>query len=204
LALYLFVLGLINLSPRPTVVTGAKDAAALGMALSGFVAAGPIELFTPDTAALRFGPFVWVLMFGLYWLAVTFFILIMRPRLVVYNVNPDALRSVLEKLTPRLDPMAHIAGDTFFFPQLGVQLHLESFPPMRNSTLVASGPRQNYSGWKFLQASLAAELAHVKSARGRFGLALVFVSQVIVGVAIFRVFSNQQAVAQAISDMLGR
>ena len=107
-----------------------------------------MELFVPDSAALRFGPFVWVLMFGLYWLGVTFFVLVMRPRLVVYNLSPDAVRAVLKQLAPRLDGHARVAGDSFFLPQLGVQLHVESFSPMKSTTLVASGPRQNYAGWK--------------------------------------------------------
>ena len=34
--------------------------------------------------------------------------------------------------------------------------------------------------------------------RGRFGLSLMFASQVIVALAAFRVFSNQHAIAQAI------
>lgn len=204
LALYLFFLGLIHWSSHPTLVSGARDTAALGLAVSGFAAAGPMELFLPDTAALRFGPFVWALLIGLYWLGVTFLVLVMRPRLVIYNLAPDAARSVLEKLAPRIDPRAGWAGDSFFFPQLGVQLHLESFAPMKSVTLASSGPRQNLAGWKALQTALAQELSQVETARGRFGLSLLLVSQAIVALAVFRVFSNQQAVAQALVDMLGR
>jgi hypothetical protein len=204
LAAYLFALGIVNLSSRPTLVSGGKDAAALGLALSGFAVAGPMELFIPDTAAMRFGAFVWVLMLGLYWLVISFLVLIMRPRLVLYNIGPEATHSLLARLAGKLDPQAGWAGDSFFLPQLGVQLHLETFAPMRNTTLVASGPRQNYNGWKALQSALALELKTQTAPSARFGWSLLLSSLAIVALAAYRVFNNQQAVAQALSEMLGR
>ena len=55
LAVYFLLVGMINLSSRPLVTTGARDAAALGVGLSGLVFAGPMELFLPEDAAIHFG-----------------------------------------------------------------------------------------------------------------------------------------------------
>src|SRR4051812_131679 len=89
LALYFLMLGLVNLSHRPLLVTGARDAAALGLALAGFVIVGPMQLFMPEQAATQFGPYVWLLMVSFYALCVSLWILLSRPRLVIYNVSPS-------------------------------------------------------------------------------------------------------------------
>ena len=66
LGVYLLLMGIINLMPRPFLTNGARDTAALCIAISGFVVAGPMELFLPDVANVRLGPFVWFLLLGLY------------------------------------------------------------------------------------------------------------------------------------------
>ena len=53
LAIYLLLLGAINLSRRPFLVTGARDLAALGVAVAGLVVVGPIELLLPEDANAR-------------------------------------------------------------------------------------------------------------------------------------------------------
>src|SRR3977135_4015231 len=60
LAVYLVALGLVNLSRRPTLVTGSRDITALGLALSGMVIGGPMQLFFPEYAAAQLGPLVWL------------------------------------------------------------------------------------------------------------------------------------------------
>ena len=55
LAVYLLMMGLLNLRRRPFVTTGARDAATLGIGVIGFVIAGPMELFFPEGAASQFG-----------------------------------------------------------------------------------------------------------------------------------------------------
>ena len=47
LAVYLLLLGFVNLSTRPFVTTGARDVGALGLAIAGLIVAGPMELFLP-------------------------------------------------------------------------------------------------------------------------------------------------------------
>ena len=78
LAVYLLLVGIINLSRRPFLTTGARDVAAIGVAISGFIAAGPMELFLPEAAADRFGPYVWLLLLAFYGLCLTLLVLMMR------------------------------------------------------------------------------------------------------------------------------
>mgnify|MGYP007059423827 CR=1 FL=1 len=155
LAIYFLVLGLINLTPRPFLTTGARDWAALGLGISGFVIAGPMELFFPEGAASTFGWFVWVLLLGLYALVVLLICLLSRPRLVIYNITVAELRSLLETEMTAIDKQAHWIGDGIVLPSLGVQAHFEPFPPLRNLQIVASGPRQNYTGWRTFELRLA-------------------------------------------------
>ena len=100
LAVYLFLLGLINLSRRPFLTTGARDAAALGVGISGFVVVGPMELFLPGAAANRFGGYVWLLLLAFYALCLTLWVLLLRPRLVIYNATAEQLRPVLAGVDP--------------------------------------------------------------------------------------------------------
>ena len=55
-AIYLLLLGVINLARRPLVVSGGRDAAALGLAVSGLVFVGPMALLFPEGLAAHFGP----------------------------------------------------------------------------------------------------------------------------------------------------
>ena len=64
LSIYLIGLGLMNLSSRPLMVSGTRDAGVLGLAVSGFMVSGPMELFMPESAAASFGWYIWPLLFG--------------------------------------------------------------------------------------------------------------------------------------------
>ncbi|MEM1303614.1 MAG: hypothetical protein AAGG46_01880, partial [Planctomycetota bacterium] len=88
-AAYLVVVGIVNLRRRPLLASGSADLAAVGIAISGLVFVGPIELFRPQAATADLGDAVWVLMLGLYALPYMLFVLISRPRLVVYNMTAE-------------------------------------------------------------------------------------------------------------------
>ncbi len=110
LATYLLVLGVINLSSRPLLTTGSRDAAALAIAIAGLVLAGPMELFLVEEAAVLYGGWVWAIMLAAYGLLVALIILLLRPRLVVYNVTLEQLRPLLADVVARLDSESRWAG----------------------------------------------------------------------------------------------
>jgi hypothetical protein len=202
LAIYLLLIGGLNLSRRPFLVSGTRDAAALGLALSGFVIVGPLELCLPDAAAVRFGPFVWVLLLVFYALCVVLGLLLLRPRLIVYNASADQLRAVLAGLTDRLDSDARWAGDVLVLPGLGVQLHLDSLVLTRNVSLAPVGANQDPLGWQRLESALAAALSRVSISRNTQGGLFVAAGLTILLGLGYSVASDPQAVAQALLEML--
>src|SRR5262245_65771439 len=124
LAIYLVWLGAVNLRRRPLVMTAALDVATLAAAVSGLVVVGPMNLLLPEAAGRRFGPLAWPLLLGFYALCVVLYVLVARPRLVIFNLSIEQLRPGLEQLARRLDSDARFAGDAVQLPQVGIQFHL--------------------------------------------------------------------------------
>ena len=87
LSVYLLMLAFLNLRRRPFVTTGARDAGALGIGVCGLIVAGPMELFFPQGAASQFGAWVWLLLIVFYGLCVSLLVLMMRARIVIYNIT---------------------------------------------------------------------------------------------------------------------
>jgi hypothetical protein len=201
-AIYLLLLGAVNLSRRPLLVSGARDTLALGLAVFGLVLIGPVELFFPVMAATLFGPYVWGLLGALYLLCLVLLVLAMRPRLVIYNLSPEELRPVLAERAVEIDAEARWAGDSLVLPNLGVQLHIESLAAMRNVSLVPSGPKQNYLGWKRLETELDAALADIEVPRNRHAVSLVAAGILLLLFVVQSVARDPQAVAQALFDIL--
>ena len=202
LHLYLLLLALINLLRRPVVVTGTRDTAALGVAVSGLVIVGPMELFVPQAAFSAMGAFVWVLLLGLYVLCLTLIVLLMRPRLVIYNATSDQIRPLLAGVMAELDKEARWAGDSLVLPQLGVQLHLDVQPLLRTVQLVASGPRQSYTGWRRLEGALRSAVRTARGAPNPAGFAFLLLGLFLAGTALFWTIHSREAVAQALFEML--
>ena len=202
IAVYLVLLGIINLARHPLLVTATRETLALGLALSGFIIVGPMQLFLPEEAARFFHSFIWVLLVAFYLLCLTLVLLLSRPRLVVYNVTLNQLRPVLGELAIELDPDCRWAGDHLVLPQMGVQLHLEEFPSMRNVSLIATGPEQSLEGWKRLERTLRGRLRQVEVPRNPRGVTLLSSGAAILGVLLYKSFSDPQAIAQGLYRML--
>src|SRR5690606_33964116 len=66
LAAYAALLGVVHVSRRPFVTSGAREAATLGIALTGVAVAGPLELFLPDSANRWFPGGIWIVLLLLY------------------------------------------------------------------------------------------------------------------------------------------
>lgn len=202
IAVYLFLLGIINLTRRPFLTTGARDISALGVAISGLVVAGPMELFLPEAAATRFGPFVWVLLLAFYGLCLSLLVLLLRPRIIIYNATIDQVRPLLADVTSALDKEARWAGESLILPTLEVQLHLEATRSTRNVQLISSGPYQSYNGWRLLENELSQKTRRLTSPPNPYGVGLLLVSAVIaIGTAVWMV-TDSTSVARALNEML--
>ena len=132
LAIYLLRLGLINLLRWPVVKSGAATSPFWVLASPVSSSLAPWHCFLPGPAAIAFGPWVWLLMIVFYGLCVTLWILLARPRLIVHNATIDLIRPILASAATKLDAEVRWAGDSLVLPQANVQLHLESYPPMRD------------------------------------------------------------------------
>ena len=200
-AMYLLLLGAVNLSRRPLLVSGVRDVATLAMAVSGLVIIGPIELFFPFAAASRFGPHVWVLLLALYAMCVVLVLLLLRPRLIIYNISVDQLRPILAELVDRLDPAARWVGDCLVLPGLGVQLYVDSFAAFRCTSLLSAGRNQSPQGWRRLEIALGDALAREEVSRNPRGLSLLGIGVLIVAAIIYAIAQNPQAVSQSLLEI---
>jgi hypothetical protein len=205
LAMYLVVLGAINLSARPLVTTGARDLIALGLAIAGLVVAGPMELFLFEAAVVEYGGWVvWAMMLVFYGLVVLCVSLMTRPRLVIYNVTSEQLLPVLEEVLAKADPQVRWVGNNIVSQGLGVQLTVELSPIMKNVQLVSAGPQQSFSGWSRLHRDLAAALRPARGVPNPFGATLLTVGLLLAGVITWLMAGDPAAVQQALNDMLRR
>ena len=202
---YLLFIGLLNLGRRPFVTSGGRDLAALAIGISGLMIVGPLELFMPDAPARRFGAFVWLLLLALYGLGVTLVTLLTRPRIVVYNVTPQQMHSMVEAVAASLDEKADWAGDCLQLPQLGIQLNVETNVSMGIGELVSAGPHQSFQGWRQLEYAMAKAFRE-SPARGRklSGAMFSFVGIGLLLGVVYWVVNHHPAVAQGLREMLSR
>lgn len=201
LAAYLLLLALVNLRRRPLMASGGCDLAALAAALSGVVFVGPLELFRPTAAAAELGNLVWVLLLAFYWLWVLLFVLLARPRLVIYNVSAEELHPVLAAAAAEVDPGARWAGDSLTLPNLGVQLHIDSFAIMRNVSLASSGPRQNLEGWRRLARALSEKLATIRVQPNPRSVSFFLAAVIIMAMTLAHLIRNPAELAEAMREV---
>lgn len=203
LAIYLLLLGALNLGRRPHVIPGGLDVATLAAGLLGLVIVGPMNLFLPDPSGEKFGQFVWPLLVVFYALCVTLYVLLARPRLIVFNVPFETLRDVLLQIAVKLDSGAKVAGDAVHLPSLGVQFHLDSVPTMRSATLKATGDRQSHSGWSRLQRELESALKGVEVSPNPRGFSFVAIALVLLGWPLLQLAQMpSNLISQRLNDIL--
>ena len=199
---YLMLLGLINSRRRPFLTTGARDLSALGIGVSGLVIAGPMELFLPELATNQFGAYVWVMMLALYGLCWTLIVLLVRPRLVIYNMTVKQLRPILSAVASDLDPELRWAGDSLSLPSLHVQLHLDTFTTLRCTQLVSSGSEQSCAGWRKLEIKLAEALKTTESSFNPYAMSLIFLAVFMAITVTFKMATNLELVQNQLREML--
>jgi hypothetical protein len=164
---------------------------------------GPIELFRPEMATGQFLNYIWLLLVLLYLLGLALAALVSRPRLVIYNLTPEELRPALSEAASKVDPTLRWAGDTLVLPRLGVQLYIDSFGLWRNTSLVSAGAHQSLDGWRKLTKQLKGALRGISVRPHPPGAALLSAATVLVVIAVLRLESNPDLVAEAWQELLG-
>ena len=87
LSIYFIFLGLVNLSSKTRLLTGRQDFTALSLGISGLIVVGPMQLFLPQGAMIRFGSNAWYPLILLYLFCTMWLFLLNRPRLILYNLK---------------------------------------------------------------------------------------------------------------------
>jgi hypothetical protein len=128
-------------------------------------------------------------------------LLVLRPRLVIYHISADKLRQVLAELAADLDADARWAGDSMAMPALGVQLYVDSFPAMGSVSLCSAGGNQSHAGWRRLQAALSAALGREEVSRSPRGLGLIALGLLCVAAMAWIISRDPLAVAQSLLDI---
>jgi hypothetical protein len=202
LGIYLLLLGCINVSRRPLLLSGTRETLALGLALFGLVTVGPMQLFMPQEAAARFGQFVWMLLIAFYVLSLALVIILSKPRLIIYNISQDQLRPILDEVIHRLDPDATWAGQAVSMPLARVHFHLENFAPLGNVSLVASGDEQSHGGWRRLEIALRGRLRETSVAAQPHGFWLALCGLATLLALAFWVVDDPQTLAQGFERLM--
>ena len=195
------MLGLLNLRRRPFVTTGARDIAALGVGVVGFIIAGPMELFFPESAASQFGAWVWVMLLVFYGLCISLIVLLMRSRIVIYNVSMEKLRPALTMVAMEMDRKSRWAGDSLIIPSVGVHLHAEPVRWLRNVQLTAVGHDQSQEGWMTLEIELEKALEKIPVGSNLIGVPFISISVLLAIFTAVWMLSDQASVASSFENM---
>jgi hypothetical protein len=203
LALYLLYWAFVRFWGRTKVISGVVDSYLLGIALAGFFLVGPLDLFLPEAAASRFGPFVWLLLLTLYFLVLSLVVLIDKPRIVIYNADADQVRPLISEIAQEVDHDTRWAGETCAMPQIQMQFHIAQSRWSRTVQLVAVGWRQNFTAWRSMEVRLRYELAPVGRRSLRIsGMVLLCVALGLTLFATYGIVRDYQQMAQALTDFL--
>lgn len=202
LAVYLLLLGILNLRSRPFVTTGARDSAALAIGLVGFMLIGPMKLFFPESAATRFGLLVWVMLIIFYGLCVSLSVLLMRSRIVIYNITLEHLRPILTGIAQRMDARSRWHGNALWMPEQKIHLHVEPVEWLGNVELTAGGNQQSYDAWRTLERELSQALRTIPVQPNTIGLPLVITSFALAAGSFVWMLRDKEGVAMAVKELL--
>ncbi|MEO1615317.1 MAG: hypothetical protein AAFV88_05675 [Planctomycetota bacterium] len=206
LVAYLLVLGVIRLSGRVLVTTGGRDIAALGFAISGLVAIGPIELFFPKAAAGVFGPWIWVTLGLFYGLIVTLIALTSRPKLVVYGRSPEEVMDALHEASLEIDADSECDRERMqiFLPRLRVHLRAAGFKGVDSTSIESFEPITSTAFWETLLGQLRANSDSMPKPSQRRGAMMIVVALSMAAMIGWQILKDPQAVVEAFSQWLWR
>lgn len=173
LAIYLLLIGAVHLRGRPLITNGWRDTLTLGIACTGLIVIGPMQLFFPEHAGSRWPGWVWLLMLGLYFLVLLMSILWSRPRLVAYGMLRNQFRDTLLHSAQSVDSLAQWQGDVLTVPRSGLQLAMESSLSRRTQSVVSVSTPHDLSHWLQLEQAFVRDGRSIRSARSVLGWGLV-------------------------------
>jgi hypothetical protein len=202
LASYLMLLAMIALRGRPLVTSGGRDLAALAIGLSGLVAIGPMQLFYPPLVAPGAALRVTVAMLLFFALCVIFAVLLMRPRLVIYNANRNDVRSALHRAADAVLPGSTLENDGVYFPPADVRLRIDGGQHGRVWQIMSWGTPLRPSNWRALRLAFARELGAQATARPTIPWALLIVAVGLSSIVLWQLWQRPIEVASGLREFL--
>jgi hypothetical protein len=203
---YLAIISYVRVSGRGLVTTGARDIAAIAIAISGFFAIGPAELFFPQTAAIVFGPAVWIALILFYALIVTLIALTSIPKVVVFGRASDEIYEPVLRAAKKLDAAA--IGDAgrlqIRLPTLNVDLRIDGQRGLDHAKVVSFQPIASSKFWSRLLGELRTEIGRETVAVPRRGFLMLAITLVLFSVVLWQGFAHQAAVVEGFREWLWR
>lgn len=203
---YLAVFSVIRLSGRVLVTTSVRDIGALAIAISGMMAVGPAELFFPATAAIVFGPMVWLALAALYGLTVALIALTTTPKLVVYGRTPEEVFPALMRASSKIDPQAN--GDVkelqVHLPNVGIRLRVDGQRGVDHARVLTFEPMPSLKFLNTLLANLRAEVRQSPTPATRRGLGMLVATLLLSMILVWQSFENPALVVEGFRDWLWR
>lgn len=196
LAVYLVLMGSMRLRSRPLVTTGWRDLLTLGIACTGLIAVGPMQLFYPTYAAAKWPGWIWLPMFGLYFLTLLIITMWSRPRLLAYGMSKEQFQELLLKAAQSIDPQAAWYGEVLSLPGSAIQLSAESSLGSYVSSVGVVGTLHNLPDWLKLEKEFVKLGAQSQCRPSHSGWLLVASGLALILIAISPVV-NDPAIALA-------
>lgn len=186
----------------PRLIDGWRETAALGVACAGLVLVGPLELFLPYAASVRFGGWVWALLAGLYFLAIVLVVNGQRRRVVVLNAPREPVIECIAAAAHALDPGTLRAGETWVLPGLGLELRIEVYRPLRSLTITAWGDEPPRAAWRAFARELRRELARCPVGPSPQSAMLFATALAMLSLSAWQLVEHPAQVAQSFRDLL--
>lgn len=203
-AVYFILVGGLRLRTRPLVTNGWRDTLTLGIAASGLIAIGPMQLFFPAQAAARWHAWVWLALFVLYALGLLMTLISTRPRLVAYGMDDQQFLQALLSAARQVDEQAHWSGEVLTLPMAGLQLALEPSGTWRVQQMVHVGVLRNVQDWVRLEREFVKAGQQVVCPRSNAGWPFVVGGILLLTTAVAPLINDpNQALAQ-LKEFLAR
>ncbi len=203
-AIYLILVGALRLRTRPLVTTGWRDTLTLGIAASGLVAIGPMQLFFPVKAAAQWHEWVWLALFVLYALGLTMFLLSSKPRLVAYGMDEKQFLDTLRDAARQVDELAQWESDVLTLPNSSMQLALEPSGTQRVHQVVYVGFLRNMQDWLQLEREFVRASRLITCPRSAAGWPFVLMGLLLLGFAVAPLLADPQQAHSQLREFLAR
>lgn len=204
LAIYFVLIGTIRLRSRPLVTSGWRDMLTLGIACSGLAAVGPMQLFFPTHAASRWPGWVWLPMFGLYFLALLIVTMWSRPRLIAYGMSKNQFQATLLAAAQTIDPNASWYGEVLSLPGSGLQLSAESTLGYYVNSVGVVGTLNNLPDWIKLEREFVKSGSRTACTPGKTGWLMIAVGLALLLLGISPVVNDPEVALTELRKLMFR